>query len=326
MSAKKCVSFTNRLNVKFTAIAVLLLSLSGIASYLVSKVSLDSVASLASSSSKDMARQSQSLQSALLMQMNANRRSELTRLKTGNELEMLKKSSKIQQQVAKTLGNLNGAMLIIGSQLDAVLGALTPEDREMYMLSDDVYLSVLHGVRSMDFRYIIDDESLSEYIDSEDLDENHVKALAATLKEKATTAKPHLTMIPEEGLIRVTALIGPETGYYGMLDVVLMDMISPLKRELRKLKTKFAMALASKVKSTTAMLDAQRARIEEQQKRRQEAEKRAAEAAAKTQQNLILISILITVFSAAIIAILMRVLITSPLSRYIQIMSRLSDG
>ncbi len=326
MSARKCVSFANRLNVKFTAITVILLSLSGVASFLVSKVSLDSVSSLASSSSQDMAKESQSLQSALLKQLDANRQSELARLKTDNQLEMLKKSSKIQHEVAKTLGELNGAMRIIGSQLDAILGALTPEDREMYMLADSVYLSVLHGVRSMDFRYITNAETLEEYIDSEDLDENHIKALSQTLKSGATTAKPHLTMIPEEGLIRITALIGPETGYYGLLDVVLMDMISPLKKELRILKSKFAKTLADKVKSTTAMLDAEKIKAEEAQKRRQEAEKQAVEAAARTQRNLIVISILVTILSATIIAVLMRFLITSPLGRYIQIMSRLSDG
>ncbi len=326
MNNKKCIAFANRLNVKFTAIIVILLSLSGIASFLVSKSSLDSVSSLASSSSQDLAKQSQSLQSALLMQLNANRRSELDRLKQGNQLEMMKRSSKIEQKLATQIGELHGALLIIGSQLDAILGALSAEDREMYMLAEEVYMAVLHGVRSMDFRFITNKDTLAEYIEAEDLDENHIKSLTETLAGKASTAKPHLTVIPEEGLIRVTALIGPETGYYGMLDIVLMDMMTPLKKEMAALKTSFAAALAEKTKSTSAMLDAQAAKAEEAQKRRAEDEARAAGAAAATKRNLIIISILVTIFSAAVIAILMRYLITSPLSRHIQTMSRLSAG
>ncbi len=330
MNKAKGIAFINRLNVKFTIIAVILLSISGAASYFMSKNSLDSIVSLADTSSQDMARQSASLQKSLIEELQKNRKAELARLKLSNELELSKKRSRIKQDLARQMGELKGAMLIIGSQIDAILGALSQDDREMYMLADSVYMSVLKGVRSIDFRYITDAGTLASYLEEEDLDENHIKSLGDTLKSKATIANMHVTRIPAEGLIRVTALIGPETGYYGMLDVVLKDTLTPLSKELGGIEKQFAATLAAKTKSISAMLDEQAAKLKTQaaaaQTRRENNEAAAAKAAASSRFNLVLVALLATIISAAVIGFLMRFLIIAPLNHYIGIMSRLSRG
>lgn len=330
MGLKQSIAFHNRLGVKFSAFTVLLLGISGAGSFYLSKNSLDSVVQLGTESSQLMTKEVEALHGSALDQLKRQRALEVKTVRLEGELDQTKKQLSISKQLENLRGRLSSTLLIVGSQLESVLQGMSPEDREMYLLDASTYKSLLKGVQSIDYRPIIDADSLASHVEDEELGKAHAEALTETLKTNASASKPHFKVLPREKKIRVSALIGPENGRYGMLDIVLDDTLSPLEKELHSVQTAAQIAIFSKTASLQERMNTVKAELakakNEARKASQQRDAQAVSTAKNSRNILILVAILSTLISAMIIAGLMKALISRPLSRSINVMKRLASG
>lgn len=330
MGFKQAISLHHRLGVKFSAFTILLLGLSGAGSFILSKNSLDSVVQLATESSKEVTTEVKTLQDASLKQLERQRKLEVNIVSLEGELDQAKKQLAISKRLENLRGRLNSALLIVGSQVESVLQGMSADDREMYLLDAGTYKSLLKGVQSIDYRPVVNEETLNDYASEEELSEAHAKALKETLKKGSTASNPHFLVLPKEKKIRVSALIGPKSGHYGILDMVLDDTLSPLEAELRQVVTMSQINIFQKIKTLKDRMNAVKAemakKMETTRSRSQERDTQAVKTAKDSRFMLILVALLTTLISALIIAMLMRTLISRPLNRAIGIMKRLAGG
>ncbi|PLX45638.1 MAG: hypothetical protein C0605_00640 [Hyphomicrobiales bacterium] len=330
MGAKQAISLHHRLGVKFSLFTILLLGISGAGSFFLSNYSLNSVVHLSATSSQELNAEVDMLNEAALLQLKKQRGLEVKTVRLQGELNQLKKELDISRKLENLRGRLNSALLIIGSQLESVLQGMSPDDREMYLLDASTYQSLLKGVRSIDYRPIIDEASLESHVGDAELGPDHARALKATLAKGATAANPNFRVLSKQKKIRVSAMVGPKSGYYGILDVVLDDTLSPLENELKKLQTSSMVNIFKQTKSMNDRMNAVKAamarNIEATKQKSAQRDQEALEATGNSRSLLIAVAVLTTLFSAMIIALLMRTLISCPLTRAVKVMNRLASG
>ena len=322
--------YLQRLSGKFSALTAALLLATGLASFAISQASLDRLVEVAERGDQDAEREAQDLKATISRQIDELQSLSLAVARAENDAARLADEQEIARRRAYLQGHIEGALKIIASQLESILGPMSADDREMYFVAADVYLQVLSDAREVNFWPIVDEDSLAEVADFEGFDDARRAMLGDALAAGATPSQAHLALDSKESAFRVIALLGPVATPYGMLEVVLEDGITPLEQEVDTLAASFEKSLAERTAELEQESQRERRELAEQQAaaaqralaRRSEL-KEVGENAAVVLTTVLAIS---TVLSAAVIGLLVVVVISRPIGRFLPVMVKLGEG
>ncbi|WP_420405592.1 methyl-accepting chemotaxis protein [Nisaea sp.] len=323
-------ALSERLSNKFFVCAIVLFALAGVTLFLVTGRTLDRVQDLYVAVIKDTgtiiddrtARIERGLQESNSLTIEA------TELR--NAMELGKRRAEIDETKAYLKGRYEGALRIISSQLESILSPMDSGDREMFIVNADIYLQVLEGAQEVRYLPIWDADSLEEVADFEELGPERTAILAATLEQQKTAADPLLSVDTDSALLHFTALLGPVSDPFGILDIAVEDVLTPLTAQADALAGQFAETLEQEKAALAENFEA--ARMQQAEADRSEADSRAAalgdasDVVATARLFQAVLVAVISLIGAVVTYALVVSLVTRPLGRVVAVMQRLVAG
>ncbi len=242
--------------------------------------------------------------------------------------ELALKQQDIQRQENHLRGKLVGALKIIGSQLESVIGPMNADDRDFFEVNAEVYMELLEGSKEFNYFAIVDAATLKEIAEENEFDAARKDAVGQVIANNAGTDNAVMAFNESNGTIRMVAAIGPTVERYGVIEIIIEDKITPLTKAVEKLKKSFAVQLAGKkveLDKTFARkkleLDNHQATVHENRSLRSE---KADTESSSAKTTLLAVVILSSIFAAVAVSILVVTFITRPIGASIAIMTRLA--
>lgn len=320
----------SRLRTKFFAATIALFSVAGIVILVIGVRSMDRLSAIIEDTESQLTQQQEVLEAARTEGLRAVQDAEKSRIAAENALELARKQGEISEREARLRGFYQGGLQIVASQLESILGPLSPDDREFFIFDGSVFKAVMEGAKAVNYIPAYDDDSLATAIENGEFTAAGIQALKKVVQDNIDVSQPFLGFDPDNGEIRFVAAIGPENGRYGLLEVVLEDRLTPLKNEAEQLKAAAEKELAEKSAEQEAIF-AQRK--EDLSQARKAADAARAERVALTSSEeqtartlMIAATVLSSLFGAVAISVLVVRLITRPLGRNVAIMSQLAEN
>lgn len=325
----EAIPFLNRLSTKFSALVFALLVISWGITLVLGDRNLNKVANIGERGAVILQKEVATLQVGAAESLVASQKLEIAVVESQNQYEKSKHQTEIVSKRSFLNGKIAGALLIIGSQLESILSPMAQDEREMFAVNAEVYEEVLEGVQEINFWPVFDAETLAEIAADEEFDEARTATLSKVIETKATGFAPVVDIDPKAKVIRVAAFLGPESERFGVLEVYLEDIITPLDNALLALDQKFSAAIKQRSEELAKQTDQRRRELAE-------AGRVSAEGAAQRHQesedvgvqsriSLAVAAILGTLISSVIIGALMINLISRPMRRYIDNMSEIAS-
>ena len=318
----------NKLRTKFFAATVMLFAVAGLVTVMVSMRGLNSLDALIRESDGLLRQETAALQERLTESLKAEQETKRAAIAAGNAAELAASQRKIAVEEARLQGYYEGALRIIGSQLESILAPMSQGDREFFVLDAKAYLEVMTGAKSAKFYAATDEASLAAVVQNENLPAPQADLLKDVIAANNGTDKPRLAFDEGEGAIRIVAAIGPTQERFGLLEVVLEDRLTPLKKAAADLDRSFAAKLETSTQAQEKEFAERQKELKAQvEKTRESADQRAAradETEASAQRLLFGAVLLSSLFGAVAVSVLVVLLITRPLGRNVAIMTRLA--
>ena len=318
----------NRLSNKFFAATIVLFAIAGSASFIVGSNALDRMSELFSTTERNLAGDIETLNASLAEELRNVAEWQLRSLQFENARDLEAQSSELLRREANLRGRLTSTMLIVSSQLESILAPMTIDDREFFVLDATPYLSVIEGSREFGFYAVTSDESLDLIADEMDFDDERKGVFGEAVANNTGAGEPLIHVDSEAGEIRIVALIGPEVERFGAIEVIVDDQLTPLRTEMQALEQTFGEALAARSAELEAAVAAKLAGLDAartQGRENRDANRAVLDSeAAGARENLLTVALLSSGIGAIAIGILVVLLITKPMSRSIQTMSRLA--
>ena len=320
----------SKLRTKFFAATVALFAVAGIITIVMATRSLDRLSTIISETGTGLRTAEKAQHAAQIAILKADQAAEQSEIKINNARELNAKQKEIGEREAALRGFYRGALRIIASQLESILSPMAPDDRDFFVLNDEVYLTVMKGAKSVKFFPATDPENLKEVAENEGLSPVRTDQLASAIQENADAEAPYMAFDSADDAIRIIANIGPTEDRFGVLEVTLEDQLTPMKKEAGNLALDFMMRLGAQTKEQEKNFET---RLAEMEAKRAEAEAVHAEREARVESEeksarnwLIGAVVLSSLFGAVAISALVVLLITRPLDRNVKIMSRLAGN
>jgi methyl-accepting chemotaxis protein len=319
-----------KLGAKFLLASALLFLAAGAATFLYARHTTNVIIDLYDEVVLKSAGKADAIGKELEVSYGAIKARKLELAKISAALNESQRRSEIEQEKAYVRGKFEGSLRIIGSQLEGILAPMPSEDREMFMLDASGYTEALKSAREINFFAIWDEETANTVIEDEGFDADRAQHVLQALKENATAANPKIIINKAEQYIRILAFIGPDTGRFGVLEVVSEDIVTPLNIALETVRAEFAQKYREESATLETAFQAERAAILEG--RDAAAEQRNARSRQATQvvsnaRMLMGLAIALTaIVGAAVIGFLVSWLITKPLGGMVVVMRKLAGG
>ena len=269
------------------------------------------------------------LQGLISSNMDQIKKAEIATLRAQYDVDHALKKSEIEGAKARINGRFESALLIISSQTESILSPMDADDREMFILASNVYIDLLEGTRDMSFFPIFDEESLLDVADFEEFDEGRIAIIRKALSLNSGANNPYISVMADDGVIRIVAGIGPENGRYGVLEVITKDVITPLDKQLEELETSSKQQLSIKVAELDKLILEKQNDLSNRQTEISMARDlriKNANSIVSSAKNKQTISIVIsTIAGAALIYFLVVFSIAKHITRSIDVMKRLAE-
>ena len=317
-----------KMSTKFFLATVILFAVAGSVQVNLSTRSFDALINLNQEGERISSGEIETMQGALAIQLSKERQQELAILKASNGLELALKQQDIQRQENHLRGKLEGALRIIGSQLESVIGTMSADDRGFFEVNAEVYMELLEGAKEFNYFAIVDEATLKEVAEEQEFDAARKDAVGQVITKNAGTDNAVMAFNESNGTIRMIAAIGPAVERYGVIEIIIEDMITPLTKAVEQLKASFAAQLADKAVELDKAFAGKKQELEKHQATVRENRGRRSEKAdtesSSAKSTLLTVVILSSIFAAVAVSILVVALITRPLGTSIAIMTRLA--
>ena len=327
---KPTAGFLNKQSGKFFLAAVVLFAISGASIFFLASQTLERVSSLYAEMIAEMEVGISERSSMILEDGEKLNSSEVEKSELSNALELQKRGAEIEQRKSYLRGRYQGALLIISSQLESVLAPMDSGDREMFLINDGVYLSVLKEAKAVKYWGIWDEDTLDEVADFEEMEDAHKAALGRLLTSKSNASNAQFEFDPAENIIRILAMLGPTDEPFGMIEVVVDDELTPLTDQANAVATEMQAALdKQKAELAAAYASSSKATRDREAAAKDERDIARADAADLVTQAQIIqgtLAAIVTVIGAVVTFAMVVFLVTRPLGRVIAIMGRIVAG
>ena len=230
------------------AATVALFAVAGIITIVMATRSLDRLSTIISETGTGLRTAEKAQHAAQIAILKADQAAEQSEIKINNARELNAKQKEIGEREAALRGFYRGALRIIASQLESILSPMAPDDRDFFVLNDEVYLTVMKGAKSVKFFPATDPENLKEVAENEGLSPVRTDQLASAIQENADAEAPYMAFDSADDAIRIIANIGPTEDRFGVLEVTLEDQLTPMKKEAGNLALDFMMRLGAQTK------------------------------------------------------------------------------
>ena len=272
----------SKLRTKFFAATVALFAVAGIITIVMATRSLDRLSTIISETGTGLRTAEKAQHAAQIAILKADQAAEQSEIKINNARELNAKQKEIGEREAALRGFYRGALRIIASQLESILSPMAPDDRDFFVLNDEVYLTVMKGAKSVKFFPATDPENLKEVAENEGLSPVRTDQLASAIQENADAEAPYMAFDSADNAIRIIANIGPTEDRFGVLEVTLEDQLTPMKKEAGNLALDFMMRLGAQTKEQEKNFET---RLAEMEAKRAEAEAVHAEREARVESE-----------------------------------------